>query len=101
MITAFLVVLAAEAAVAATPPTLVEPDPKAMTRSEIRAFNATIPRTHPYYIRCVRTTETGSLVKTLYSCRTNRQWSDADIKGNDSARETYDEIRQHSHGRSN
>lgn len=92
MITALIVALAAEATVAAAP-AIVEPDPKKMTRSEIRAFNATLPREHPYYIRCIRTTETGSLVKAVYSCRTNHQWDMADRKANDEAREIYDEMR--------
>lgn len=96
MLSTLLVVLAAEAAVAATPPTIAEPDPKAMTRSEIRAFNATVTRDHPYYIRCVRTTETGSLVKTLYSCRTNAQWHKSESNANDEARATYDDMKSKS-----
>ena len=90
MISALLILVAAEAA-AATPPAAVdEPNPKAMSQSEIRAFNAKLARTHPYYIRCVKSEEIGSLVKRHFSCRTNEQWAKADKIGNISARETVE-----------
>ena len=69
---------------------VVEPDPKTMNQREIRAYNATLPKNHPFYIRCVSSLETGSLAKRLYSCRTNRQWAAADDVGNRNARETYE-----------
>ena len=69
---------------------VVEPDPKTMNQREIRAYNATLPKNHPFYIRCVSSLETGSLAKRLYSCRTNRQWANADDVGNRNARETYE-----------
>ncbi len=71
---------------------MAEPDPKKMSQSEIRAHNATLPRDHPYYIRCVRREEIGSLVKRNFSCRTNRQWANADQVGNDEARVIADTI---------
>jgi len=80
----------AEAVIPASANTLVEPDPKTMTQKEIRAFNASLDRKHPFYIRCVSTVEIGTLSKRQYSCRTNRQWNLADRIGNDNARETYD-----------
>jgi hypothetical protein len=67
-----------------------EPDPKQMSRADIRKFNAVLARDHPYYIRCEKRSETGSLVKKLYSCRTNEQWQKADAVGNDAAREMGD-----------
>lgn len=94
MIAAILLVLAAEAAPAgeaATTP-LVEPNPKAMSQKEIREFNAKVARNHPFYIRCIATTEIGSLAKKTYSCRTNRQWKAADETGNQNARDTYENM---------
>lgn len=82
----------AEAVIPAATGTLVEPDPKAMTQKEIRAFNASLDRKQPFYIRCVSTVEIGTLSKRQYSCRTNRQWNLADRIGNDNARETYDSM---------
>ena len=69
------------------------PDPKAMSQADIRAFNARLPRDHPNYIRCEKREETGSLVKKLYSCRTNEQWKQADQIGNDNVREVGDHFR--------
>lgn len=91
MLSTFLIFLALDAATPAPvilP--LVEPDPKGMTQREIRAYNATLPKNHPFRIRCVRMVETGSLVKGTYSCRTNRQWASADETGNRNARETFE-----------
>jgi hypothetical protein len=87
------VVLAAQAATATAVAAIEEPDPKAMSQSEIRAFNAPLPRDHPYYIRCEKQLETGSLVKKLFSCRTNEQWQKAEEIGNDAAREAGDHFR--------
>lgn len=70
--------------------TMVEPNPKVMNQREIRAWNAKLVKTHPFYIRCVTSTEIGSLAKRLYSCRTNRQWTLSDDTGNRNARETYE-----------
>lgn len=81
---------AAEVATPAAAEPSVEPDPKAMSQKEIRAFNASLDKTHPFYIRCVSSLEVGSLVKRTYSCRTNRQWQAADNTGNANARETYE-----------
>lgn len=81
--------------------TLVEPDPKVMSQKEIRAFNASLSETHPFYIRCVSTVEIGTLSKRNYSCRTNRQWGRSDVVGNDNARETYDAMTSKSWNQSN
>lgn len=69
---------------------VAEPDPKSMNMREIKAFNAKLPKNHPYYIRCVSALETGSLVKRTYSCRTNKQWQLADQTANQNARDTYE-----------
>jgi hypothetical protein len=89
MLASLLLLLAAETTTAA-PAAVEEPDPKAMSRAEISAFNAKLPRTHPYYIRCLRLEETGSLVKKTYSCRTNEQWGRAERVGNQNARDTVE-----------
>ena len=93
MLEALILTMAAAAApaVAVTDP-VAEPNPKAMSQREIRAFNARLPRNHPYYLRCESRAETGSLVKKLYSCRTNEQWVKSDVIGNQEARDTYDEM---------
>ena len=91
MLSLLLLVAAADVAAAQpTTTTLIEPNPKVMSQREIKAYNASLPKDHPFYIRCVSTLELGSLVKRNYSCRTNRQWALSDDKGNQNARETYD-----------
>ena len=69
---------------------IVEPDPKAMSQSEIRAFNANLARGHPYFIRCVKRADTGSLVKRNFSCRTNAQWHFTEDRANQDARDTVE-----------
>lgn len=69
---------------------LVEPDPKAMSHAEIRAFNAKLTRDHPFYIRCVKSEAVGSLIKRQVSCRTKAQWDKADRIGNDEARDVME-----------
>ena len=64
--------------------------PSEMTPTEIKAFNADIDASHPYYIKCRKTEVMGSLVKKLRVCRTNEQWKEASAKGNDSTRESLE-----------
>jgi hypothetical protein len=93
MLTAFLLILAADAVPAlAAEQAIAEPNPKTMDKKQIREFNSKLPRNHPYYIRCVASDEVGSLVKKSYSCRTNQQWRLADEKGNQNARDTMDQM---------
>ena len=93
MIVALLLVIAAEGAAAEAVQTQVsEPDPKAMTQKQIRAFNAALPKGHPHYIRCKSSPEIGSLAKKLHSCRTNAQWQKSEAIGNQNARDTYDHM---------
>lgn len=82
-----ILLIAADGAVQAASAPLVEPDPKGMSQKEIRDFNAPLPRTHPFFIRCVKSDETGSLARKTLSCRTNRQWEIAYKEGNQDARD--------------
>ena len=79
--------LAAESAGAAdhAPPPKA---PSAMTPTEIKAHNEGLAQTHPYYIKCRKTLEIGSLVKKNRVCHTNQQWKVATEKGNQNARDT-------------
>lgn len=89
-------ILTAAAAVAAPPP---EPsaapveDPRRMSSSEIRAHNANLEATDPNYIRCERVAQMGSLIARRRDCRTNAQWEQAFVIGNDNARETAEAMR--------
>lgn len=69
-----------------------EPNPKELSRSEIRAYNARVMATDPYFIKCVRSEPIGSLVKTNLSCRTNSQWNAADMAANDEMRRIADQM---------
>jgi hypothetical protein len=64
--------------------------PSEMTPTEIKAYNADIDVSHPYYIKCRKTEVMGSLVKKLRVCRTNEQWKEASAKNNDYTRETLE-----------
>ena len=75
------------AASTTAPAVVTEPDPKAMSQSEIRAFNASVGKDHEFYIRCKRSVATGSFVRANTSCRTNAQWAAANDQGNDKARD--------------
>ena len=73
--------------------------PVVMSASEIRAYNASLTRDDPAYIRCVRTLETGSLGKKVTSCRTNAEWSRVNEIGNQDARDTVDYVQAHQSNR--
>ncbi|KTE21033.1 hypothetical protein ATE67_06770 [Sphingopyxis sp. H050] len=73
------------AAVDRTPPPKT---PSLMTPTEIKAYNEGLPPTHPYYIKCRKSVEIGSLVKKNRVCHTNADWKIALEKGATSARET-------------
>lgn len=76
---------AEEAAADRAPPTK---RPSEMTPTEISAYNVGLAQTHPYYIKCRKTLEIGSLVKKNRVCHTNEQWKDVNAKGNQNARDT-------------
>lgn len=89
-----ILILAAAAAAAPAVPALptVEPDVTTMSPKDIKAFNMTVPATHPFHIRCHREIDTGSLVRATTTCKTNRQWAIVEQRGNDDARETNDRM---------
>lgn len=62
--------------------------PSAMTPTEIKAYNAGLPETHPYYIKCRKTVELGSLVKKTRVCYTNEKWKEVVAKSSQNARDT-------------
>lgn len=63
------------AAAPAATPDIAEPKPGEMTAAQIRAHNKLLDRTHPYYIKCVREADTGSLVARKPVCKTNERWA--------------------------
>lgn len=63
------------AAAPAAMPEIPEPKPAEMTSAEIRAHNKQLDRAHPYYIKCVREADTGSLVARKPVCKTNERWA--------------------------
>ncbi len=71
-----------------------EKAPSAMTSTEISAYNKGLPANHPYYIRCRKLEETGSLVKKARVCRTNEGWKQSFAQGNANARETVESMAQ-------
>jgi hypothetical protein len=64
--------------------------PSTMTSTEIAAFNKGLESTHPYFIKCRKLEETGSLVKKARVCRTNEEWKLSSVKGNQNARDTIE-----------
>lgn len=96
-----LIALAGSNATAVAAVDIVEPNPKAMSQSEIRAFNATVEKGHRYYIRCKKDAATGSMIQRQYSCRTNEQWAAADVRGNQEARDIGQEMQSKSWNTSN
>lgn len=93
MLNSLLLAMAAQAAVAATGPTTADArpiDPRTMSQAQVRAHNATLSATDPNYIRCVKSDDTGSLVRKRFSCRTNAMWEADDSKGNQNARDTFE-----------
>ncbi|PKB13948.1 hypothetical protein B0I00_2576 [Novosphingobium kunmingense] len=101
MITALALLFSSSTAMAAAAADVAEPNPKEMKQSEIRAFNAKLAKDHPYYIRCVREPETGTLVARKMSCRTNGQWAVSAESGNREARDIMDEMRSKAASQSN
>lgn len=94
-----LIALAGSAAAATAD--IPEPNPKAMSQSEIRTFNASLEKGHKYYIRCKKDTATGSMIQRQFSCRTNQQWAAADVRGNQEARDIGEEMQSKSWNTSN
>jgi hypothetical protein len=68
--------------------------PSTMTPTEIKAYNADIDATHPYYIKCRKTEVIGSLARKLRVCRTNEQWKESSARGNENAADTLEAMRR-------
>ena len=62
--------------------------PSAMTPTEIKAYNEGLAQTHPYYIKCRKTLELGSLVKKIRTCYTNEKWKQVIANSSQNARDT-------------
>lgn len=69
------------------PAEIQRPDPLRMSMAEIRAFNASLPPKHRYFIICRQSEVTGSLAKTERRCMTRDDWE----RGSRSARDDADE----------
>lgn len=67
-----------------------------MSRAEIRTHNAQLERNDPFYIRCERKEEIGSLVARKTVCRTNRQWAVLDKANEGQIRGIADDVRSRS-----
>ena len=76
---------------AATPAATLD-GPITMSRAQIRDYNATLPRDHPNYIRCLRQLDTGSLVRKTTTCRTNAEWRRVELIANDDASRLVEKI---------
>jgi len=81
---------------AANPTERTPPDraPSLMTSNEIAAFNQSLANSHPYFIKCRRLEETGSLVKKTRVCRTNVEWEISSSNGNQNARDTVEVMKK-------
>lgn len=72
-----------------------------MTPTEIKAFNEGLAQTHPYYIKCRKTLEIGSLVKKNRVCYTNEKWKEVIANSSQNARDTAEEMASKSGNSSN
>lgn len=68
-----------------------EPDTVRMSVQEVKAFNATVDRKHPYHITCRKVVVPGSLAKRGHACRTARTWESIETNGNREARRIVEE----------
>lgn len=94
MLTMLVFVAASATPAPASDPTAgrTAPDrpPSTMTSTEIKAHNEGLPATHPYYVKCRKIEEIGSLVKKARVCHTNEQWKQLWVQGNQDSRDTMD-----------
>ena len=91
---ATLIALALSSAPAVTVPPVLVSGPRPMKMSEIRAYNRSLGKDHPNYIRCKRVEETRSLVKKQTTCRTNQEWGRVDTAGNQEARDAVEGLQK-------
>ncbi len=66
--------------------------PSSMSSREIAAYNEGLDRRDPQYIRCRKSLQTGSLVRTRRVCHTNEQWQEVFESGNDNARDELERL---------
>ncbi len=92
LLASMILLIASDGAAKTDLASVTEPNPKAMSQKEIREFNAKLSREHPFYIRCVKSDETGSIARKTFSCRTNQQWKLAHDTGNQNARGTVESM---------
>jgi hypothetical protein len=85
-----LTLIVSTAAMAAPDPAADRAPPTRPPSDEIKAFNEGLAMTHPYYIKCRKIDQVGSLVKKARVCRTNEQWKEAWVKGNQNSRDVAD-----------
>lgn len=78
---------APETAAGRSPP---DRPPSTMTSTEIKAHNAGLAMTHPYFVKCRKIEEIGSLVKKARVCHTNEQWKKLWAQGNQDSRDTLE-----------
>ncbi len=96
--------LAVPASAAAAPPAtpvsldVPAPDTVSMSLAEVKAFNATVGKDHPYFIRCRSIEVTGSLAKKGRVCRTISEWRQLQDDGNEHARAIVDYSRSRPNG---
>lgn len=90
MLMLFAFIAAPTPSVAPADRTAPDRPPSTMTSSEIRAHNEGLPATHPYFVKCRKIEEIGSLVKKARVCHTNEQWKQLWVQGNQDARDTVD-----------
>ena len=95
----FAVAVAIIAASAASTATPSQPESaNKMSASRIREHNTGLDPAHPGFIRCVKSLETGSLVRKRSMCRTNQDWAAADEVGNREARDIAEAMRSKGQG---
>lgn len=88
-------------ALAQAAPVAVDDGPHKMSAREIRAYNASLTRDDPAYIRCKVESETGSLVRAKSVCRTNAEWRRTEDIGNRDARDIVDTVNSSGSSRGN
>ena len=93
-----LLLLTAAPAIAAPPS---EPDPSRMSAAEIRDHNKQLDRKDPYYIKCVREADTGSLVGRKPVCRTNERWAVLEKSARAGADQLANDMTTNSHSSGN
>lgn len=74
----------------ADPATIARPDVQAMSMTEIRSFNSTVPSKHRYFIVCRQSAVTGSLAQVRRTCNTREDWERRSREAQNSAQGLLD-----------